>query len=62
MRDYVAAKVIGEYEHISLEQAQAQLRASDPGVCPRDNAKYLGLILSHPQIYLAAARGGHRSR
>jgi hypothetical protein len=51
MRDYVAAKVVGEYEHIPLEQAQAQLRENDPGVCPNGNAKYLGLILSHPQIY-----------
>jgi len=51
MRDYVAAKVLEEYEHISLEEAQAQLRESDPGVCPGGNAKYLDLILSHPQIY-----------
>jgi hypothetical protein len=51
MRDYVAAKVVGEYEHISLEEAQAQLRDSDPGVCPRSSGKYLDLILSHPQIY-----------
>ena len=52
MRDYVAAKVLGEYDHISLDQAQAQLRESDPGVCPSGNTKYLGLILSHPQIYI----------
>ena len=51
MRDYVAAKVVGEYEHISLEEAQAQLRESDPGVCPGSNAKYLDVIIAHPQIY-----------
>jgi hypothetical protein len=51
MRDYVAAKVIAEYEHIPLERAQAQLRKDDPGECPNGTAKYLGLILSHPQIY-----------
>ena len=51
MRDYVAAKVLQEIEHGSLEQAQAELQARDPGVCPRGNAEYVGLLLAHPQVY-----------
>jgi Dolichyl-phosphate-mannose-protein mannosyltransferase len=51
MRDYVAAKLIQETENVSLQQAQTELQARDPGVCPRGNAEYLRLILDHPQIY-----------
>jgi 4-amino-4-deoxy-L-arabinose transferase-like glycosyltransferase len=51
MRDYVAAKILQETEGLSLDQAQAQLRAQDPGVCPNGNARYAGMILSNPAIY-----------
>ena len=44
-------KWLGSMSTSPWKQAQAQLRESDPGVCPRGNAKYLDLILSHPQIY-----------
>ncbi len=51
MRDYVAAKVIGEYENIPLEDAQAQLQQTYPGVCPGGSAEYVEIIVSHPEIY-----------
>jgi hypothetical protein len=52
MRDYVAAKILQETDGISLDAAQTQLRAADPGVCPKDGAKYAALVLAHPMTYL----------
>jgi hypothetical protein len=52
MRDYVAAKIVEEVDHIPLNQAQAMLQAQDPGVCPQDGGKYLDMVLSHPQTYI----------
>jgi hypothetical protein len=51
MRDYMAAKVISEYEHTPLEQVQSRLQAVDGGVCPSHTAEYLQIVLSHPMIY-----------
>lgn len=51
MRDYVAGKILAEYEHIPLEAAQARLQEQDPGVCPHRTGEYVGLIMAHPQIY-----------
>ncbi len=51
MRDYVAAKVLSEADHVPLDQVQSQLQASDPGVCPRRSADYLSIVLAHPAIY-----------
>lgn len=51
MRDYVAAKVLSDSEHLPLDQTQAQLQASDPGVCPRDGTKYFKIVLSYPTTY-----------
>jgi hypothetical protein len=51
MRDYVAAKVVSETEGIPLAQAQARLQTTDPGVCPRDNAAYVSIVLSHLKVY-----------
>ena len=51
MRDYVAAKVLSETDHVPLDQVQAQLRARDPGVCPRDSAYYLNVVLGHAATY-----------
>jgi 4-amino-4-deoxy-L-arabinose transferase-like glycosyltransferase len=51
MRDYVAAKVLSEYQHITLEAAQSNLQESNPGVCPGGGATYWKIVLSHPQIY-----------
>jgi 4-amino-4-deoxy-L-arabinose transferase-like glycosyltransferase len=51
MRDYIAAKVIAEFEHLSLEDAQAKLRKKDPGYCPQGSIEYAQIALSHPDIY-----------
>ena len=51
MRDYVAAKVLSEADHVPLDQEQARLQASDPGVCPQLSAYYLHVVLTHPAIY-----------
>lgn len=51
MRDYMAAKVIAEYQHAPLEQVQAELQAADGGVCPGRTAEYLQTVLAHPAIY-----------
>ena len=51
MRDYVAAKVLSEADHIPLDQEQSQLQASDPGVCPHESAYYFHIVLTHPAIY-----------
>lgn len=51
MRDYVAAKVLADAQHAPLDQIQAQLQASDPGVCPRKGAQYVNIVLSHPAVY-----------
>ncbi len=51
MRDYVAAKVLSEAQHIPLDQVQSDLQASDPGVCPRRSTEYVNIVLSHPAIY-----------
>lgn len=51
MRDYVAAKVISETEHISLEQAQLDLQTADPGICPVNGSSYLKTVLAHAGLY-----------
>jgi 4-amino-4-deoxy-L-arabinose transferase-like glycosyltransferase len=51
MRDYVAAKMLQETEGLSLDRAQAQLRAQDPGVCPKGSARYAAMILANPGVY-----------
>ncbi len=51
LRDYMAAKVISEYEHVTLPEVQAQLQEQDPDVCPRRSNYYLQIILTHPDIY-----------
>jgi 4-amino-4-deoxy-L-arabinose transferase-like glycosyltransferase len=51
MRDYVAAKVLSEADHVPLDQVQSQLQADDPGVCPRDSTYYFNIVLMHPGIY-----------
>lgn len=51
MRDYMAAKVLAEAEHVDLGVAQASLQEADPGVCPSDTAKYWRIILANPGIY-----------
>jgi hypothetical protein len=51
MRDYMAAKVLAESEHIDLAEAQAKLQAADPGACPQQTSKYLGIILANPVTY-----------
>ncbi len=51
MRDYVAGKVLSEAEHLPLDQVQAELQASDPGVCPQHTAEYINIVLTHPTIY-----------
>jgi 4-amino-4-deoxy-L-arabinose transferase-like glycosyltransferase len=51
LRDYMAAKVLVEAEHIDLAVAQSRLQEDDPGVCPGDTAKYWNIILDHPDIY-----------
>jgi 4-amino-4-deoxy-L-arabinose transferase-like glycosyltransferase len=51
MRDFTAAKVIVEYEHIPLAAAQHQLQALDPGPCPSRTADYFRIVLDHPLVY-----------
>ncbi len=51
LRDYMVAKVLGEVEHVPLEEAQSRLQASDPGVCPQQTGKYWGILLANPAIY-----------
>ena len=51
MRDYMAAKVLAEAEHIDLSVVQSRLQADDPGVCPGETAKYWKIILDNPGIY-----------
>ena len=58
LRDYMAAKVIAETEHIGLEAAQARLQEADPGVCPQDTSGYWRIIVSHPGIYAKLHMGG----
>lgn len=58
VRDYVAAKMIVETEHVTLEEAQGRLQASDPGVCPRDTRKYWSMVLADPAIYVRLHLGG----
>jgi hypothetical protein len=58
MRDYMAAKVLAEVEHVELAATQAQLQAADPGVCPSQTAKYWGIILDNPGIYASLHMAG----
>ena len=51
LRDYMAAKVLAEANHVRLDEAQAQLQAADPGVCPDQAGRYWGIILANPAIY-----------
>ncbi len=51
MRDYMAAKVLSEVNHVSLADEQLQLQATDPGVCPKETSKYWGIILANPATY-----------
>lgn len=51
MRDYVAAKVVSESEHLPLDQVQNQLQQADPGVCPKRTADYFRIVVSHPWIF-----------
>lgn len=51
MRDYMAAKVLSEAEHLDLGEAQKRLQEADPGVCPSHTAKYWQILLAHPGIY-----------
>jgi len=51
MRDYMAAKVLAEAEHVDLSVAQSRLQADDPGLCPGETAKYLKIIMDNPGIY-----------
>jgi len=51
MRDYMAAKVLAEAEHVDLSVAQSRLQEDDPGLCPNETAKYWKIILDHPGIY-----------
>jgi hypothetical protein len=51
MRDYVAAKVVAEYEHAPLMDVQTRFQAADGGVCPRRIDQYLGVVAAHPMIY-----------
>jgi hypothetical protein len=51
MRDYMAAKVLAEAEHLELGQAQQRLQEDDPGVCPDQTVEYWKIILSRPDIY-----------
>jgi hypothetical protein len=51
MRDYMAAKVLAEAEHIDLAAAQSRLQEDDPGFCPSRTAKYWQIILEYPDIY-----------
>lgn len=51
MRDYMAAKVLAEAERVDLSVVQSRLQADDPGVCPRETAKYWKIILDHPRVY-----------
>ena len=52
MRDYMAGKVLAEAEHIDLADAQSRLQEADPGLCPGETSKYLGILASNPTIYL----------
>lgn len=52
MRDYMAGKVLAEAEHIALAEAQSRLQEADPGLCPGETTKYLGILASNPAIYL----------
>jgi 4-amino-4-deoxy-L-arabinose transferase-like glycosyltransferase len=51
MRDYMAAKVLAEAEHVDLSVAQTRLQEDDPGPCPSETSKYWKIILDHPEIY-----------
>lgn len=51
LRDWMAAEVISEYQHIPLNEAVTNLYATDPGMCPRRTADYLRIIVAHPLIY-----------
>jgi len=51
MRNYMAAKVLAEAEHMELGEAQQRLQEADPGVCPDQTAEYWRIILSRPDIY-----------
>lgn len=51
MRDYMAAKVLAEAEHVELGTVQARLQKADPGFCPRKTSKYWNIILANPVIY-----------
>jgi 4-amino-4-deoxy-L-arabinose transferase-like glycosyltransferase len=51
LRDYMAAKVVSEYEHTPLEQVQSRFQAADGGVCPSRTAEYLQIVVSHPMVY-----------
>ena len=58
MRDYMAAKVLAEVEHVSLDEVQQRLREADPGNCPTENSKYWEIILAHPAVYLRLHAAG----
>jgi hypothetical protein len=47
----MAAKVLSEANKIELAEAQAQLQAADPGVCPNQTTKYLRIIMANPVIF-----------
>jgi 4-amino-4-deoxy-L-arabinose transferase-like glycosyltransferase len=50
VRDYMAAKVLAEAEHIDLSNVQARLQEADPGVCPKETTKYWGILMANPAI------------
>ena len=58
MRDYVAAKVLAEAEHVELAAVQSRLQDADPGVCPRLATQYWRIILDNPGTYLRLHAAG----
>jgi 4-amino-4-deoxy-L-arabinose transferase-like glycosyltransferase len=50
MRDFVAAKVVSEVDHITLAQAQQELEAQDSSACPQKTGEYMKIVLAHPLI------------
>lgn len=51
MRDYVAAKILAEVEHVELATTQSRLQQDDPGVCPNGTARYWRIVIENPGIY-----------
>ncbi len=58
MRDYVAAKVVSEAEHLPLAQVQSQLQHADPGVCPTRTADYFRIVATHLDVYAKLQAAG----